>query len=76
MPIILVCLSDGSIALAPRQQFATIISLANEKCREAIFDMSGFKIGDEEFMWSTRYYYKEIPVLLEWLKGQELVSPV
>lgn len=70
-------ISDGTLALTPSQQFRTVIDAPSESNNiPAMFDMEGFKIGDEEFSYGVAYRYKHIESMLQWLQQQKLVSPI
>lgn len=70
-------ISDGSVAFTPNQQFKTIVDAPSEPSNvPAIFDMEGFKIGDEEFSYGVAYRYKHIESMLQWLQAQKLISPI
>jgi hypothetical protein len=81
LPISLVLLTDGqrgAVVFIKTRQFATIIDLSEKDGKHticAIFDMDGFKIGDEEYDYNHAYEYKEIPEMLEWLERQGMVLP-
>lgn len=69
LPLQLVCISDASIAFVKTQDFATIVDDG------ATFSKDGFTIGKEDYQYSTKIYYKEIPDVLQWLVAQKLESP-
>ena len=75
MPLTLICLGDGSIAIQPSQQFSTLIDQQLGGI-SAMFNMEGFTIGAEEYKYNTKIFYKAAPNVLQWLQQQKMVMPV
>jgi hypothetical protein len=80
LPIILVCLMTGEVAFVKRADFKTIIDLP-ETGLVAMWDNEGFSITDENkvahsFDYNVTYRFKDVPVMLQYLKQQNLEMPV
>lgn len=78
MPLLLVCdiYNGGRVAFVRTAEFKTIFCFENGETPAATFDDEGFSIGGEDFVYNTLYSYKEIPVMLAWLKRQNLQNPL
>ena len=74
MPLTLICLGYGSIAIQPSQQFSTLIDQQLGGI-SAMFNMEGFTIGAEEYKYGTKIFYKGIPDMIQWLKQQDMPMP-
>lgn len=73
-PVSLVLLTDGkhgNVVFIKTAPFTAVIDLNNN----ATFDHDGFTINEEEYSYRIQYPYKDMPVLLEWLKKQNLLWP-
>lgn len=76
LPVNLITLDNGDVAFVTTSEFKAIIDLPSEDDNVgAYFDKVSFSIGDMSFSYSQRYNYKDIPVMLQWLKQQGLQSP-
>lgn len=76
-PLVLICLQDGSIALAKKQEITVLLDHPEQSGVEATFDNDSFDILGEEgqsitLQYNTTYQYKTIPLLLAWLEQQNL----
>lgn len=72
-PINLILLANGTLAFIRVMEFKGIVDLpTNENYPEASFWRDGFQIGDEVYEYNMAYPYKEMPVMLEWLKQQNM----
>lgn len=76
MPILILCMPDASIAFAPRIRFNGIIDNEVEGEISALYRTDGFELkrGEETFevFYNYRYYYKQIPLLLAYVKQQNI----
>lgn len=71
-PFHLVLIINGTVAFEVFRHFKLIQdNLQGGKVR-GVYDMEGFSLDGEPFMYNTQYSYKEIPVLLKWLQEQAL----
>jgi hypothetical protein len=73
-PVSLVLLTDGkhgNVVFIKTAPFSAVIDLNHS----AVFAQDGFSIGEEEYSYHVQYPYKDMPVLLEWLKKQNLLWP-
>ena len=76
LPINLIALDNGDVAFVITQDFKSVIDQpSKDENVGAYFDKTSFSIADQSFSYSQRYAYKDIPVMLQWLKQQELISP-
>ena len=69
LPLTLTCIMDGTIAISPNQQFKSIID-GNVK-----FDMSGFSIEENDYLYNTAISFKEDEKLLKWLQSLNMTMP-
>lgn len=69
LPLQLILMSDASIALVRTQEFETVID------GDTVFGKEGFSIKGEEYQYNSKYWYKQMPSLLEYLQGLELIMP-
>jgi hypothetical protein len=75
LPVHLICLANGKVALVPVSAFPTIYDQGEDGSIVAVFTQEGFKIGGVDFSYRVEYNYKLIPELLSWLVAQHLTSP-
>lgn len=78
MPIILVLLSNGGLVFVPIERIEAILDQGREV--EASFFQDEFYFEDgvnqiEELSYNTIYNFKEYPLMLKWLKQQNLPNP-
>ena len=78
--LVLVTVGQGAVAFVKVAPFTTIFDADEDGNISAAFYEDEFNIfgtsGDEEvFRYNTLYEYKELPVMLEWLKQQGLQEP-
>lgn len=73
-PISLTCFSDGSIGFVPVMVFGTMIE-EYVKDKQAIFDHTGFSLNGKEYFYNTKYFYKEMEDMLEYLQSLKLEMP-
>jgi hypothetical protein len=69
-------MGQGRVVFIKTAPITSVIDLSDDgKEVSAIFDSKGFSIGEEEYSYGVAYDYKEVPVLLNWLKAQNLQWP-
>lgn len=73
-PLALTCFSDGTIGFVPQMVFTTFVE-EYVKDKFAMFDMNGFSINQKQYNYNTRYSYKIIPDMLEYLQSLKLEMP-
>lgn len=79
-PLVLACFDNGTVALLKAREFSSIFD-SPETGVHGAFHPDHFALwtpGREslaEFEYSTQYNYKNIPLLLAWLKQQNLQPP-
>ena len=71
LPLQLICIENGQIAIQPTEKFSTIIDDTG-----AIFDSVGFSINEVGYEYGKMLSYKEDSGLLQWLQKQEMPIPV
>lgn len=71
LPLNIICLENGCIAISPNQSFTTLIDNHG-----GTFDSAGFTINGENYEYNTAYQYKTNENLLTWLVLQEMPMPV
>lgn len=71
LPISLVLISNGQLALVPRGSFKTIYDQP-EQGISAIVHSDKMIVGNTEVCYNVALRYKEMPELLEWLVQQKL----
>lgn len=77
-PISLVLVTDGkhgNVVFIKTAPFTAVIDLKENGSTYATFAQEGFTIEEEEYSYNIQYPYKDMPVLLEWLKRQNLLFP-
>ena len=77
-PVSLVLVTDGkhgNVLFIKTAPFTAVIDLKENGETYATFAQDGFTIGEEEYSYRIQYPYKDMPVLLEWLKKQNLLFP-
>ena len=76
MPAVILLTMDAHIKFVCAPAFKTIIDQAEApEGVSAIFYTEGFVIGETKFEWETKYPYKEIPEMLQWLIQQKFQFP-
>lgn len=70
LPLNMILLSDGTLALSPNQQFKGIID------GKAVFTMDGFSVDGVSYEYNRALAYKNEPELLGYLQGLNLPMPV
>lgn len=82
MPLVLLCLSNGTIAFAKLTHFHPVIDMQEDNGlvkAEFHVDHIEFKSKSGEtsqwFNYSTTYDYKQHPLMLGWLQQQNLQLP-
>jgi hypothetical protein len=76
MPVSLVLVTDGkhgNIVFIKTAPFSAVIDINRDGKVCATFGQDGFTIGEEEYSYNIQYPYKDMPILLEWLKSQNLI---
>lgn len=73
LPVNLILLSTGQLVFIRVANIGVLFD--NNDGIDAVFMDDGFRLNDEEFSYNTLYWYKEIPLLLQWLKNQNLQEP-
>lgn len=71
-PVTLLLIPNGEIAFVPNCRFKGMYDYSTDDLY-VFFDSAGFVINGNEYNYHTAYAYKELPDLLEWLKGQNLM---
>lgn len=71
LPLNLILVSNGQLALVPRGNFPVIFDQP-EQGISAIISSDKFLVGDKEIRYNTAISYKDIPELKEWLVQQKL----
>ena len=74
LPLVLQCFSNGLVSILRMADFKTIID-QDENKTTAMFDNSGFKIGEESYNYGEAIEYKHNTEVLTWLQKQGLTSP-
>ena len=69
LPLTLTCIMEGTIALSPNQHFKALID------GDVKFDMSGFSIGVNDYLYNQQIEYKEDEKLLKWLQSLNMTMP-
>ncbi len=79
LPITLVLLSNGSVVLVPMLAFTGIIENVESQPVWANFYPDCFSLftaeGGDDFDYRVPYDIKLYPLLVQWLKQQNLISP-
>jgi hypothetical protein len=73
LPIGLILIQDGTLAFEVLTPFVPFVDTTGPVY--AFFDMQGFKFGSEDgnnFSYNTKYAYKGVADMLQWLRAQEL----
>lgn len=73
-PISLTCFSDGMIGFTPVMVFGTMIEEYVEG-KVAMWDHLGFSINGKEYHYNTKYAYKNISDMLEYLQSLKMEMP-
>jgi hypothetical protein len=73
-PVSLTCFSDGTVGFVPVMVFTTVVE-EYIKDKFTMYDMQGFSINGKQYNYNTRYSYKTIPDMLEYLQSLKLEMP-
>ena len=75
--ILMTCFGDASVGFHKNMDSVTLSDnfKFNEEDTKVVWDNSGFTIGNINFSYMIKYNYKDIPILLEYLKSLNLVMP-
>lgn len=74
LPILITCFSDSHIGFSYNYQFSAIVDVWGDN-KQTIIDMGGIRVDDINLAYNTKYAYKQMPTVLEWLQSLKLEMP-